>query len=86
MAISSTSSASRAWNGYCADHRVEIHGWVGFTGRPSVSSDVLEQIPPLRSNISETVLRIPLGIRAGPAYQLGDGLIVEIESVSNAFA
>jgi hypothetical protein len=46
---------------------------------------VLEQIPPLRGNFSKTALRIPLGIRAGPVYQLGDGLIVEIESVSDAF-
>jgi hypothetical protein len=47
---------------------------------------VLEQIPPLRSNISETALRLPLGIRAGPAYQLGGGFITKIKSVSDAFA
>jgi hypothetical protein len=70
---------------------VQIIGWRSTGGSvpldaSSVSSDMLEEIPPLRSNISETALRIPLGIRAGPAYQLGDGLIVEIESVSDAFA
>jgi hypothetical protein len=68
-----------------------VIGWRATGGSapldaPSVSSDVLEQIPPLRSDIGETALRIPLRIRTRPAYQLGEGLIVEIESVSHAFA
>jgi len=54
--------------------------------RQSASSDVLEQISPLRSNLSQTALRISLGIRTRPAYQLGDGLIAKIEPVSDACA
>ena len=67
-------------------HRMENHRWSDPQQATSASSDVLEQISPLRSNISETALRISLGIRTRPAYQLGDGLIVKIESVSDACA
>jgi hypothetical protein len=53
---------------------------------PSASSDELEQISPLRGNFNQTAPRIPLGIRAGLAYQLGDCFIVKVKSASNAGA
>ena len=47
---------------------------------------MLEQISPLRSNFNQKTPCVARGIRAGPANQLGDRLIVMIEPVSNVGA
>src|SRR5690348_10032085 len=84
--LAQTWSAARIARRYGSTAEGKSGGGAVPADRPSASSDVLEQLSPLRSNINKTALCILFGIRTRPAYQLGGGLIVKIESVSNAGA